>query len=776
MKTAQKNSTTAKSNGTSANTELDQLKKQKNKLEADLKKMTETLEKGQVVQDELEQAQKRSEEVLEQAVDSVVTINSDKIVTFYNKSAERMFGYSREEVVGQNVKMIVPMEHRGNHDQYVESNMTTGKNKVVGQGRDLEMVRKDGSKFWGNLSLSKVKVGDKLQYTAFIKDITSEVEEKAKNVQILEQALDSVVTINSDKVVTFYNKAAERMFGYSREEVIGQNVKMIVPMEHRGNHDQYVESNMTTGKNKVVGSGRDLEMVRKDGSKFWGNLALSKVTVGDTIQYTAFIKDITQEKIAKEKAEQIQRAVDTGWAYIEFEPDGTIISANDNFLQAVGYSSVSEVEGKHHRIFCNPEYTKTAEYENFWSDLSQGSIHAGEFEQVGKDGKQIWLSASYTPVKDDAGQIVKVIKIATDITKVKEPVLQVRDLISSMAQGDLTQKFETTAEGYVQEMGDALNVAMENLNSLLGSIGKNADRVGTSANSLLERSKNIKDNTSEVASAISQMSKGAQDQAQRTDESSNLVDQVLSSANDMEEKANSIYQTADQGQQSCENGLLIVKNLVENMEGIRSSANVTTESINVLTERAEEIGRTLNVISDIASQTNLLALNAAIEAARAGDAGRGFAVVAEEIRKLAEDSRRSAVDIEKIISDVQKDTQSASKAIETMQDSVEDGSSATKEASTIFSEISDASTNTLSYAKEIQDATSGQKAFIDDVAKNIEQIVVVAEETAAGTEEVATSSQDLNNSVGEITEASNQLSNVAEELQKGVGQFKLRQL
>ncbi|WKN41379.1 PAS domain S-box protein [Tunicatimonas pelagia] len=654
MKTAQKTSTTTKSGETQTNTELDQLKKHKSKLEADLKKMTETLKKGQAIQQELEQAQKRSEEVLEQAVDSVVTINSDKIVTFYNKAAEQMFGYSREEVLGQNVKMIVPMEHRGNHDQYVESNMTTGENKVVGQGRNLEMVRKDGSKFWGNLSLSKVKVGDALQYTAFI-------------------------------------------------------------------------------------------------------------------------KDITQEKVAKEKAEQIQRAVDTGWASIEFELDGTIISANENFLRAVGYASASEVEGKHHRIFCTPEYANSDEYGNFWSELNQGNISAGEFERVRKDGQRVWLSASYTPVRDNAGRIVKVIKIATDITKVKEPVLQVRDLISSMAQGDLTQKFEITAEGYVQEMGDALNVAMENLNGLLGSIGKNADRVGESANNLLERSKNIRDNTSEVASAISQMSKGAQDQAQRTDESSKLVDQVLSSANDMEQKANSIYQTADQGQQSCENGLLIVKNLVENMDGIRSSANVTTESINVLTERAEEIGRTLNVISDIASQTNLLALNAAIEAARAGDAGRGFAVVAEEIRKLAEDSRRSAIDIEKIISDVQKDTQSASKAIETMQVSVEDGSGATKEASTIFSEISDASTNTLSYAKEIQEATSGQKSFIDDVAKNIEQIVVVAEETAAGTEEVATSSQDLNGSVGEITEASNQLSSVAEELQKGVSKFKLRQ-
>lgn len=368
---------------------------------------------------------------------------------------------------------------------------------------------------------------------------------------------------------------------------------------------------------------------------------------------------------------------------------------------------------------------------------------------------------------------MKVIKIATDITAIKGPVLQVRDIISSLAQGDLTKKFDMAAEGYVMEMGDALNVAIENLNGLLGSIGESADFVASSSNNMLEKSESIKNNTTEVASAIAQMAQGAQDQALKTDESSKLVEEVMTTANEMESKADIIYKAAEKGQSSCENGIRIIKKLVENMEGISSSAGITSESISVLTQRAEEIGRTLNVITDIAAQTNLLALNAAIEAARAGDAGRGFAVVAEEIRKLAEDSRRSAVDIEKIIGDVQKDTQSAGKAIEKMEGSVKDGSTATKEADTIFQEIAQSSQETLSYSKEIQQATSGQKASIDSVVKNIEQIVVVAEETAAGTEEVASSSQALNASMAEVTEASNKLSQIAAELQAGVGQFKL---
>ena len=909
MKAPAKSSSTTKK--TTPNTELETLKKQKAALEKSLEEMSQLQEESRAIQEELERSHERNEQILEQAVDSVVTINAEKIVTFYNKAAETMFGYSREEVLGQNVKMIVPMEHRSGHDQYVDSNMQTGVNKVVGKGRDLEMVRKDGSKFWGNLSLSKVSVGNTLQYTAFIKDITSEVEEREKNIQVLEQAVDSVVTINADKIVTFYNKAAETMFGYSREEVLGQNVKMIVPMEHRGNHDQYVDSNIQTSVNKVVGAGRDLEMVRKDGSKFWGNLALSKVEVSGKTQYTAFIKDITEQKtylesqarlqreletrmdqinvaclvsesdlkgnitfvndklcevtqytreecmgqahsmfrhpdspkevfkemwatigrgnifrsviknrkkdgdpywvdaiiapvmgpngkpvkyigvryditeqtlkeeeikVSKAKSDQIQAAVDNSFASIEFSPGGIILTANNNFLKALGYSDEQEIIGQHHRIFCDPEYIKSAEYSNFWSGLEKGNTNTGEFDRVTKDGRKVWLNASYTPVRNTEGEVVKIIKIAADVTAVKEPVLRIRDIIASMAQGDLTRQFDMTAEGYVQEMGDALNVAIENLNALLGSIGKNAGLVADASSSVLEKSEGAKNNTAEVASAIAQMAKGAQDQALKTDESSKLVEQVKTSSSNMEEKANSIYQTAGKGQQRCENGLKTIKNLIKNMNGINDSATVTSESISILTQRAEEIGRTLNVITDIAAQTNLLALNAAIEAARAGDAGRGFAVVAEEIRKLAEDSRRSAIDIEKIIGDVQKDTQSASKAIETMSSSVKDGNVATEEASVIFEEIAQASSDTLNFSKEIQEATSAQKSSIDTVAKNIEQIVVVAEETAAGSEEVASSSQQLNSSMKDITEASNILSGIADELQKGIRQFRLRDI
>lgn len=270
------------------------------------------------------------------------------------------------------------------------------------------------------------------------------------------------------------------------------------------------------------------------------------------------------------------------------------------------------------------------------------------------------------------------------------------------------------------------------------------------------------------------MAKGAQDQASRTDESSRLINHVMNSSSDMEKKANVINKAAEKGLESSNQGMRTVKILVNNMNGIKDSAGQTAQSITVLTKRTEEIGRTLRVITDIASQTNLLALNAAIEAARAGDAGRGFAVVAEEIRKLAEDSRKSAVEIEKIIGDVQKDTQAAGKAIETMESSVKEGNKSSIEAEIIFQEIAKSSEETFGASKEIQTATVTQKESIGTVVKNFEQIVVVSEETAAGTQQVASSSQQMSSGMNEIAKAGDELSAVAAELQAGIQQFKLR--
>ncbi|EXJ10842.1 PAS domain S-box protein [Nitrincola nitratireducens] len=274
-------------------------------------------------------------QTLEQAVDAVVTIDKYNNITFFNRSAELLWGYDRSQVIGKNVKMLVPKILQGDHDKFVNNNRTTGHDKIVGTSREVQIERSDGSVVWGSLSLSKVYMGDDLIYTAFVRDIS--VERQAQEVirQTLEQAMDAVVTIDEHNCVTFYNDAAIQLWGYSREEVLGKNVKMLVPLHFQSNHDEFVNKNRTSGIDKIVGTNREVQIERKDGTAIWGSLSLSKVRLDNKILYTAFVKDITSEKNAKDIINQtLEQALD---AVVTIDKFNNITFFNKAAEQLWGY-------------------------------------------------------------------------------------------------------------------------------------------------------------------------------------------------------------------------------------------------------------------------------------------------------------------------------------------------------------------------------------------------------------------------------------------------------
>ena len=361
----------------------------------------------------------------------------------------------------------------------------------------------------------------------------------------------------------------------------------------------------------------------------------------------------------------------------------------------------------------------------------------------------------------------------TLLMNVSEPILDMNQIITAMSMGDMTNTFGMAANGDIKDMGNALNIAIKNISKILKSIESSSITVAAASSQMIEKANSMKRSTTEVASSISQMAEGTQEQAIKMDESSKLVDGILRSSNEMGAKSDTIFNAAEKGKESCVSGLQIIGDVVRNMTDITNTAQLTENSINVLAERSEEISKALSVITEIAAQTNLLALNAAIEAARAGDAGRGFAVVAEEIRLLAEDSRKSVQEIEQVVTAVQKDTTSATRAITKMKESVTSGTRATKDAEKVFHTINMTSEETLIQAKDVQASTKVQQQSIGVIVKNIETIVVVAEETASGTQEIASSAQELNNSMQEVAQTGNNLAQVADELKRNVAQFKL---
>lgn len=278
-------------------------------------------------------------QALEQCIDAVVSIDENNIVTFYNDAAAELWGYDRREVIGHNVAMLVPKEIRPNHDNLVNRNRQTGNDVIVGTSRDVEIERKDGGRTWCNLSLSKVRMGGKITYTAFVKDISAERANREMINQTLEQAIDAVVTIDENNYVTFFNGAAEKLWGYSRDQVVGQNVKMLVPQAIQSNHDNYVNSNRRTGIDKIVGTNREVPVERPDGQECWGSLSLSKVDMGNgKIIYTAFVKDVTEDVKQRKQFETLSLvANETDNSVIITDKNGLIEYTNPGFEKMTGY-------------------------------------------------------------------------------------------------------------------------------------------------------------------------------------------------------------------------------------------------------------------------------------------------------------------------------------------------------------------------------------------------------------------------------------------------------
>jgi methyl-accepting chemotaxis protein len=542
-----------------------------------------------------------------------------------------------------------------------------------------------------------------------LRERTAIIAANSKAQAVIEFALDGTILCANDN---FLNTV-----GYTLEEIRGKHHSLFVEPTYRDSTEYRLfweklrRGEFDTGQYKRIGKG---------GKEVWIQASYNPLLDPSGVPYKVvkFAADITAEKLRSADFSGQLSAVSKAQAVIEFKLDGTILCANENFLKTVGYT-LEEIRGKHHSLFVDPLHRDSNEYRLFWDKLGRGEYDAGQYKRIGKNGKEIWIQASYNPIMDMNGRPFKVVKYATDVTaQVKNSqaldsaVRETQAMVQAAIEGDLTRRIS--------------------LDGKAGPIAALSESTNALVNAMMTLVEEIKTVSTEVHGGAEEISQGNMHLSQRTEEQASSLEETASA---MEEMTSAVKQSADNASQA--NQLAAAARQRAEKGGSVVSAAVT--AMGEINSSSKKIADIIGVIDEIAFQTNLLALNAAVEAARAGEQGRGFAVVASEVRNLAGRSATAAKEIKTLIKD------SVSK--------VEEGTKLVDESGKALGEIGTAVAKVTDVIAEIAASSQEQASGIEQVNKAVVQMDESTQQNAALVEEAAAASES-------IVEKAKQLSNV----------------
>jgi two-component system, LuxR family, sensor kinase FixL len=252
--------------------------------------------------------------VLDTAVDGIILIDALGTIRMFNPACEKLFGYRQDEVVGRNVKMLMPSPFHDEHDRYLEDYRRSGERKIIGIGRDVQGRRKDGATFPMALSVGEAHHDGEQLFVGIIRDITEQnqfkeaLKEGAEQLKaVVDTAVDGVILIDSCGIVRMFNPACEQVFGYRQDEVVGHNVKMLMPSPFHEEHDYYLENYQRSGERKIIGIGREVEGRRKDGTTFPIELSVGEARHRNEPLFVGIIRDITKRRQAEDQRELMMK-------------------------------------------------------------------------------------------------------------------------------------------------------------------------------------------------------------------------------------------------------------------------------------------------------------------------------------------------------------------------------------------------------------------------------------------------------------------------------------
>ncbi len=631
---------------------------------------------------------------------AVIWFSPDGDILEANRNFCALLGYEPDELVGRKHAIFVARDVAAS-PAYATfwSQLRSG----ISQTQTFLRLTKGGRPVWIEASYVPIKDpdGKVIQVVKIATDVT-EATTRAAEARSRLDALDrSQAVIEFDVAGNIL--AANRNFldavGYTMEELAGKHHRIFVGDAARGSAEyQTFWTDLASGE---VKSG-EFRRFGKDGREVWLQATYNPVRGPDgaVAKVVKFAADITEQKhLALDNGSQLA-AIHRSQAVIEFAADGTILTANENFLAAMGYR-LDEVVGRHHRLFVTAEEARSEAYDAFWRTLRNGEFQAAEYRRVGKGGRAVWIQANYNPILDADGKVYKVVKFATDITRSKSAMLAFCAATTRLAQNDLGVRIDTDVPQEFELLKVEFNRSMEALSGVISGI---ADKAAGMLGEI-----------EHIAGAADDLSRRTEQQAAALEETAAALDELTGSVRTASTNTSEAAAASNAARDSTTEALGTVKRAISAMDEIKASS--------------QAVSKITHLIDDIAFQTNLLALNAGVEAARAGEAGRGFAVVASEVRQLAQRSSEAAKEIASLIADTSRQVQG--------------GVDLVNASGTALEKIADHVTDIQSRMASIANLSQDQSVGLNEINAAVAQLDKVTQQNAAMFEETSAASQSL---------------------------------